>query len=95
MQDDWRISPSVTLNLGVRYELETGLTEASNKIVRGFETTTPNPIQAAAQANFTGSPPAGVPTTFNVLGNQLFSDDSNRTHQKTDKNNIQPRIGVD
>lgn len=36
MQDDWRITPSVTLNLGVRYELQTPLRDI-NKILTNLD----------------------------------------------------------
>jgi hypothetical protein len=39
VQDDWRLTPKLTLNLGLRYELEGGLTERFNRLQRGFETT--------------------------------------------------------
>ncbi|NBO65120.1 MAG: TonB-dependent receptor, partial [Acidobacteria bacterium] len=32
VQDDWRIKPSLTLSAGLRYELNTGLREAANRI---------------------------------------------------------------
>ena len=31
-QDDWRVSPSLTLNLGFRWEFTTGMTEVNNKV---------------------------------------------------------------
>ncbi len=39
------------------------MTEAENRNVRGFDFTTPSPIQAQAQAQFAANPPAGVPLT--------------------------------
>jgi hypothetical protein len=93
-QDDWRLTPKMTLNLGLRYELETGIMDSENRLVSGFDTTTPNPLQAAAQANFTATPPVGVPTGFNALGGLQFVDANNRAAQGADKNNFQPRVGV-
>lgn len=94
VQDDWRINPKLTLNLGLRYELEGGIYDSQDRIVTGFDTVTANPLQAQAQANFTALPPASVPTPFNVLGGLLFADGNNRAAQASDKNNIQPRVGV-
>jgi trimeric autotransporter adhesin len=93
-QDDWRVTDKLTVNLGLRYELESGVIDSDNRLVRGFDTVSANPLQSAAQTNFTALPPASVPTTFNVLGGLLFSDSNTRANQATDKNNFQPRIGV-
>ncbi len=93
-QDDWRVTPKLTLNLGLRYELEGGIMDSENRIVTGFDTITPNPLQSAAQTNFTASPPSGVPAGFGVLGGLQFADNGNRAGQSADKNNFQPRVGV-
>ena len=61
VHDDWRVSDRLTLNLGLRYDLELGLTEVENRNIGGFDLTTTNPIEAQARANFAANPPAGVP----------------------------------
>src|SRR5437588_865615 len=38
--DDWRVTAKLTLNLGLRYELEGGLSERFNRIQRGFDLAT-------------------------------------------------------
>ena len=95
-QDDWRLSQKLTLNLGLRYELESGVTEAGGRIVTGFDTTTVSPVRAAALANYNASVPSGIPITpfQNLSGGLQFAQNSGDPNQATDKNNFQPRIGI-
>lgn len=37
VQDDWRVTKRLTLNLGLRYEAETGLKEDHNRLAVGFD----------------------------------------------------------
>jgi len=75
VQDDWRVSKRLTLNLGVRLEVNGGMSEAENRNLAGFDTTTPNPIQAQAQANYTANPIPQIPAaSFRVPGGLLFAD---------------------
>jgi hypothetical protein len=46
IHDDFRLNSKFTLNLGLRYEYEMGLTSDSNTLVVGFNTTAVNPIQS-------------------------------------------------
>lgn len=95
-QDDWRVNQKLTLNLGLRYEIETGVREADGRIIAGFDTTTPNPLRAQVLANYNSNVPVGVPITAfqNLSGGLLFPNSPNDPNQSTDKNNFQPRIGV-
>ena len=43
-QDNWKIAKSLTLTLGVRYEVEGPLTERYNRSVRAFDPSAPLPI---------------------------------------------------
>ena len=45
VQDDVRVSSTVTLNLGVRYEYEAGLREGTNQLTVGFDRDRAFPIQ--------------------------------------------------
>jgi Carboxypeptidase regulatory-like domain len=99
VHDDWRVSSKLTLNLGLRYDLELGMTESQNRNIRGFDLTTPNPIQAQAQANFAASTPAGVPLSASdfaqrVRGGYQYLSDQNPHIWDADKNNVQPRLGI-
>ena len=52
MQDDWRVNDKLTLNLGLRYEVETPLTERNNKSVSGFDFDYVQPIEGTVQARY-------------------------------------------
>ncbi len=95
-QDDWRINPRLTINWGLRYEFETGATEAEGRIVTGFDTVSANPLRAAALANYNANVPASVPVTAiqNLAGGLLFAGSSGDATQGADKNNWQPRFGI-
>ncbi len=49
VQDDWKVRPNLTLNLGVRYEIETGTGEA-NQLVTNFDVGTASPINGQTRA---------------------------------------------
>jgi hypothetical protein len=94
IQDDFMVTPKLTLNLGLRYEYEAGTTERYNRNVRGFDMTTSNPIEAAARTAYAASPiPQISANDFRVLGGLMFADANNREFQNGDKNNFQPRVG--
>lgn len=99
-QDDWRLSRKLTLNLGLRYDLEQGLTERFNRILRGFALGTPSPIEAQVRAAYTtafNANPSNFPvppSEFRVLGGYSFANDDNRNVWEADRSNFQPRFGL-
>ena len=94
-QDDWRVSSRITLNAGLRWDMETAPTERDDRNIRGFDFVSASPIEAAARAAYAANPIPQVPVdAFSVKGGVLFVDENHRGFYKPDTNNFQPRIGV-
>ncbi len=74
VQDDWRVSRQLTLNLGVRWEFDSPLTERFNRTTRDFDFATVNPIQTAASAKYATAPIPEIPVDqFRTLGGVTFA----------------------
>jgi Carboxypeptidase regulatory-like domain/TonB dependent receptor len=80
-QDDWRVTPKLTLNLGLRYEWSTPYTERNNLV---------------QFSNFTGNSGVTVPglplISGPLPGTTVFPTSGNR-HVPVDRNNWAPRLG--
>lgn len=80
LQDDWRVTPRLTLNLGLRYDIETGFRERYNHWA-DF-----NPAATNPYSNLTGLSFTGGAQYLGVNGNP------NRTWQTSYKS-AAPRVG--
>ena len=80
MQDEYRVTSSLTLNIGLRYEVDLPRTERHNQLSY-FEAGAPSPLDGQ------------VPGFPNLMGAMEFATSSNRTQGPTDWTNIGPRFG--
>ncbi len=72
VQDDWKLTPNLTVNLGFRYDIESPGYERHNRIVAGW-LNGPNPVEAQAAANYAQSPDSVLPASkFKVPGGLLY-----------------------
>jgi hypothetical protein len=80
VQEEWKVRRNLTLNFGVRYELETPYTERFDRDIFGFDYNAPAPLSVPG---------------LNLRGGVLFAGLKGvpRTQGNLDKNNFGPRFG--
>jgi hypothetical protein len=82
VQDDWKVSPKLTMNLGLRYEWSSPYTERYNR------------EQFADFYGNSGVTVPGLPLTSGpLLGTTIFPS-ARRRSIPTDRNNFAPRLGI-
>jgi len=96
IHDDYKVRPKLTLNIGLRYELETPVTERFDRSVAHSAFDEPNPIEAQARANYAASPIPELPASqFRVRGGLTFANAGGnpRTLWEGEKKAFMPRVG--
>ncbi|MDQ3685801.1 MAG: TonB-dependent receptor, partial [Acidobacteriota bacterium] len=92
VQDDFKVTPRLTLNLGFRYDFEQSPTERYNRQNRGFALNEANPLAAAVRNAST----TDCPACANLTGGLFFAGVGGQSEGafEQDRNNFQPRVGV-
>jgi hypothetical protein len=103
IQDDWKLTPKLTLNAGMRWEIETPLHERYNRSLLGFDTTYKQSFADTAASKYAtalAAMSAGYPllpaSAFTVNGGMTFPGINGNGNglYNTPKDVFLPRIGL-
>lgn len=87
VQDDWRLTDKLTINLGLRYDVDIPRTERFDRLSY-FDIAAPSPIASQVSAS------ALCPACGDLRGAMRFVTPDDRRQTSADTNNVGPRLGV-
>ena len=91
VQDDWRVSNRLTVNLGLRWDYEQPAQERDDLAVAGWAFGQSLPLNCPQCAAAAARPDINNPALANLTGGVIFADGG---LYETDWNNIGPRAGL-
>jgi len=90
-QDNWKVTSKLTLNLGLRYDVQTPRTERFNRM-NWFNETITNPLNGGTISY--ANPVTQQPVTVPLVGGEEFNSSQVRSDWLTDWHDVQPRFGL-
>ncbi len=93
-QDQWKVTPKLTINYGLRYELEPGFHDTLDRLTvldfRWDNSIVPTFVRAGTGDVLEGNPPYPLPPSIPSVRDGRFG----RNTYRTDKNDFGPRAGI-
>ena len=93
-QDQWKIAPNLTLNYGLRYELQPGYNETHDRLtlidVSWTNSIPPTWVRLGSGDPLQGNPPYPLPSSIPFVRDGRFGD----TLYRTQYDNFAPRVGM-
>jgi hypothetical protein len=94
-QDDYKVSRKLTVNLGLRYEMEYPVTDRYDRLVAGFDYASASPVEAAARAAYAKNPiPELAAAQFSAKGGLTFVEANHRSPFNRNNGHFLPRFGL-
>lgn len=94
-QDDYKLSSKLTLNLGIRYEMERPLHERYDRLVSSYDFAASSPVEPAARTAYAKNPIPEVPASqFSAKGGLSFVSASQRSPYFSNRGHLLPRVGL-
>jgi len=89
-QDNWKVTPKLTLNLGMRYDVTLPRTDRYNH-QDWFDPNVASPLNGGSVTY--SNPVSGQPVNLALKGGEVFASSNQRTNYVTDWHDFQPRFG--
>ncbi|MBV9759659.1 MAG: carboxypeptidase regulatory-like domain-containing protein [Acidobacteriaceae bacterium] len=90
VQDNWKVIPKLTLNIGLRYDVSLPRTERHNRM-DWFDPNVVNPLNGGSISY--ADPISGQNVTRTLIGGEMFTNANIRNNWLTDWKDFQPRFG--